>query len=107
MELPTACTLAPADGAARISRWRRLAAAQLLSTEHEGDLLAVTWADAPGVGRELEALVAAERTCCATFAWTLHCAGETLVLRITRGDSRGEDLAQLAARFTGSASARL
>jgi hypothetical protein len=69
--LPIACTLGPADGAQRIDAWRRLGKDFGLGREGEVGEITIRFSDAPGVKRELERLVAAERICCPFLSWTV------------------------------------
>ncbi len=88
-ELPLACTLLAADGAARLARWRALSVARL-GVQRTTDELVVRYRPQPEVAQELEALVAAERECCSFADWQLTQDSEHLLLRI-RSDAQGLD----------------
>jgi hypothetical protein len=65
VELPLACTLGVDDGAARLRRWQALAEGSAPRARRNRHRLEIRWrVDADGAS-ELEALVAAERECCA------------------------------------------
>ena len=101
---PVACTLGPDDAAERRRRWHALLATATRPATRGDDRVEVRWRlDRPDAD-ELEALVAAERECCAFAAWTIeHDDGET-TLRVTIPDDRAAglgliaDLLDLAAR---------
>jgi hypothetical protein len=88
-ELPLACTLDGTDGAARLRRWRGLADARR-RVQRTPDQLVVRFESRGGVHEELEALVAAERECCAFAEWSVTRDAEHVVLCI-RSDARGID----------------
>lgn len=97
-ELPVACSLEAVDGAARMGRWRALSGARI-DMRHEPDQVVVVYEPRSGVHEELEALVAAERECCAFAEWELTRAPESVTLRI-RADAQG--LASIVAAFGSS-----
>jgi hypothetical protein len=97
-ELPTACSLGATDGAARLARWRALSGARL-TVRRTADRLVVLYQARSGVQEELEALVAAERECCAFANWEVSRDSEHVVLRI-RSDPQG--IAAIVAAFGGS-----
>ena len=97
-ELPIACTLGAADGAARLARWRELSDARL-TVQRTPDQLVVLYRSQRGVCEELEALVAAERECCPFAEWEVTRDAEHVLLRI-RSDAQG--LAALVDAFGGS-----
>jgi hypothetical protein len=94
-ELPIACTLEVVDGAARMARWRALSGARV-DVRHEPDQVVVVYEPRSGVHEELEALVAAERECCAFAEWEVTQGPKSVVLRI-RADAQG--LASIVAAF--------
>ena len=94
-ELPLACTLGTVDGAARMARWRALSDARV-DIRHQPDEVVVEYEPRSGVYEELEALVAAERECCAFAEWDVTRGPESVVLRI-RADAQG--LASIVAAF--------
>lgn len=96
-ELPIACTLTATDGVARLARWRALADARL-SVRRTPDQLIVLYRVQPGIHKELQELVAAERECCSFAEWEVTRDSEHVVLRI-RSDASG--LAAIAAAFDG------
>jgi len=69
--LPIACTLGPDEGAQRIGDWRRLGSAFALGRVTDVGEVTIRFRDAPGVERELERLVAAERICCPFLSWNI------------------------------------
>jgi hypothetical protein len=97
-EPPLACTLAAADGAARLGRWRALSDARL-SVRRLPDQLVVRYRSHRGVQQELETLVAAERECCSFADWQVTRDSEDVLLRI-RSDAKG--LAAIVSVFGGS-----
>lgn len=86
-ELPIACSLGATEGAARLARWRGLSDARL-DMRHEAGEMVVLYASRRGVQEELEALVAAERVCCAFAEWDITRDAENIVLRV-RADAPG------------------
>ena len=98
-ELPLACTLGPDDGAARLRRWRALAAKSPPRAERSGNTLEVRWQLQAGVKDELQALAAAERQCCSFLRWTVSSEGADAILRVTADESGRSDMAPIAALF--------
>jgi hypothetical protein len=86
-ELPIACTLGATDAAARLARWRALSEARL-SVRRTADRLVVRYEPRSGVHAELDALVAAERECCAFAKWEVSRDSKHVVLQI-RSDAHG------------------
>jgi hypothetical protein len=70
-ELPVACTLESGDGAERLRRWQRLAAAAPPVSRLTGGQLEVRFPPGPGVLDELRSLAAAEADCCAFAVWAV------------------------------------
>jgi hypothetical protein len=70
-DLPLACTLGPADGAARSRRWRQLAAEATPVRRRTEGRLEIRYQPGPGVLDELRELAAAEAECCSFVAWTV------------------------------------
>jgi hypothetical protein len=99
MELPLACALGPGDGQARMLRWRALAEKGAPRARRRGHRLEVRYRPEPGVGEELEALAAAERSCCAFVSWEVAEEGGHPVLRVTADPARPDDVAPIAALF--------
>lgn len=78
-----------------MARWRALSDARV-DVRHEPDQAVVEYEPRSGVREELEALVAAERECCAFAEWDLTHSPESVVLRI-RADAQG--LASIGVAF--------
>ena len=76
-ELPVACTLGPADGAERMRRWQRLAAAADPVSRREEGRLVVRYQPMPGVLEELRDLAGAEADCCSFADWAVTEQGAT------------------------------
>ena len=70
-QLPIACTLGPEDGQHRLTEWRRITAEAGVSRSVATGLVTLTFRDLPGIGDELQRLVAAERDCCAFLGWNV------------------------------------
>ena len=97
--IPLACTLTPGDGALRLGRWRELALVGAPVARRSGGDLEVRFGCAPGVGDELEILVAAERTCCAFVRWELAREGDHFVLHVRADPERPDDVLPIATLF--------
>jgi hypothetical protein len=78
-----------------MARWGALSGARV-DVRHESDQVVVVYEPRSGVREELEALVAAERECCAFAEWDVSQAPESVVLRV-RADAQG--LASIVAVF--------
>jgi hypothetical protein len=103
-ELPIACTLGAADGAARLRRWAALVDRFPPRAERSGNQLGIRWRlDAPGA-RELQGLAAAERECCSFVTWSVGHDGADTLLLITAPADRPEVLAAVASLFARQAS---
>ena len=90
VELPVACSLEAGAGAERLTRWRALHERTEPTVRREGDRLVLRYPRAPGIPRELEELVAAERECCAFADW--HISGEERGMQLEiRADHDGLD----------------
>ena len=89
-ELPIACTLEAREGAERLVRWKALLDRSVLELKREPDQIVMRVARAPGITAELDALVAAERTCCPFVEWQVveHDGWNELQIR---GTSEGID----------------
>ena len=98
-ELPVACTLGPADGAERMRRWQRLAAAAAPASHLEDGRLVVRYQAAPGVLGELRDLAAAEADCCSFAEWAVTEQGGRPTLVVSVGAGRPERLEPIAALF--------
>jgi hypothetical protein len=102
VDLPLACTLGADDGAARLRRWQALAEQSAPRARREGNRLEVRWrVDADGAG-ELEALVAAERECCAFVTWSVSRQDPDSILEVTAAAGRPEDLDGIAQLFVAN-----
>ncbi len=99
VDLPVACSLDAASGAARLARWRALAEKAQVSVERTPDHLVVRYRSGAGVQHELETLAEAERECCPFAAWEVSQDQEQVILRI-RSDAQG--LAAIASAFGAS-----
>jgi hypothetical protein len=70
--LPIACTLGPSEGAQRVTDWTTLGNDAGLGRERTTGRVVVRFRDLPGIGAELDRLVAAERECCGFLDWQLQ-----------------------------------
>jgi hypothetical protein len=87
------------DGAARVRRWQALADASSPRVERNGHRLEIRWRVDTLGARELEALVASERECCAFVRWSLSRADPDSILKVTSDPRRPEDLDAIAPLF--------
>jgi len=78
-----ACTLSQTDLARRAERWSALAERAHGRVWRTSNGLRLTFAAAPGVAAELEALAALERDCCAFASWSVTSDGDRLTLAVT------------------------
>jgi hypothetical protein len=85
-------------GAARLRRWRALADGAQRSAQR----LTIRWRVDAGGASELEALVAAERDCCAFVSRSLSREDLACVLEITADATRPEDLDAIASLFAAT-----
>lgn len=97
--LPAACSLGSLDGAARRRRWQALGAASPPHARRIANRLEVRWRLDDDGARELAALVAAERECCAFVAWSLRGRGAERILTVAADPERPDDIAAIAALF--------
>ena len=96
-ELPVACNLDAADGAARMQRWRALVERSQPRVSRSAHELELSWRlDAEGRD-ELYELVASERECCAFVTWSLAARGADTILTIAADPGQAEDLDAIAA----------
>ena len=95
---PIACTLTPADLAAQVGRWARLAARAMTGRAETADGLRIAFRPVPGAEEELRSLAAVEQECCSWAAWTVETDDEQIVLAV---HSTGEGVAALHGMFTG------
>jgi hypothetical protein len=83
---PVACSLSQTDLALRAERWNALADRAQGRVSRTGNGLRLTFAAAPGVADELEALAGLERDCCAFASWSVSTDGDRLALDVTAED---------------------
>jgi hypothetical protein len=98
-ELPVACTLGADDGAIRLRRWQRLADTAGPRASRTAHRLEVRYLPGPGVREELEALAAAEASCCAFVTWTVTDEDGAAVLHVAADPSSPDDIAAIAGLF--------
>jgi hypothetical protein len=69
-----------------VVRWKTLLESSVLELKREPDRIVIRVVRAPGIAAELDALVAAERTCCPFVEWHLveHERSHELQIRGTR-----------------------
>jgi hypothetical protein len=96
VELPIACTLGVGDRAERMARWRALSPSRRPGYGRETDELIIRYQLRSGVREELEALVAAERECCAFADWEVSLDAGDVLLRVR---STPDGVAAIAAMF--------
>lgn len=99
-EVPIACTLGPADGRDRITRWHALHELAAPAVTRDAHRLELRCAAAPGVYEELVALAAAEQDCCGFLSWAASLDGATPVLAVTAPDDDPAALDAIAALLT-------
>ena len=80
-----ACSLDTADAAARAARWQTLLTGHLRASEATAHGRRLTFA--PGVAKELDDLVAAERECCPFLTLTLAPEDGGIVLDVVAPDA--------------------
>lgn len=102
IELPLACTLGVDDGAARLLRWQALTERSAPRTRRNGHRLEIRWRVDADDASELEALVAAERECCAFVTWSVSRENPDSILEVTANASRPEDLDGIAQLFAAN-----
>jgi hypothetical protein len=98
-ELPLACALGPADGAARHRRWQRLADQAAPAARLAGHQLEVRYQPGPGVLDELRSLARAESECCSFVAWAVTEQAGNPVLIVTADPDAPERIGPIAALF--------
>ena len=94
-----ACTLSASAAAERADRWRALLRESLLCRSATPRGLRLEFRSRPAVAAELDALVAAERECCAFLTMRVHRADERLVLDV---DASPEAREVVTAMFGGA-----
>jgi hypothetical protein len=96
-ELPVACTLNNAELGALSARWARLAADARVERTQTENGLRIAFCASPEAERELEALVAVERDCCAWASWSIERSEDRLVLVVS---AAGAGVGALHGMFT-------
>jgi hypothetical protein len=81
VELPIACSLSAPDFATRETEIAELRRAALIDARQDGVHAELRFAAGDGVRERIEALVAAESSCCSFL--TMHVADEADVVRLT------------------------
>jgi hypothetical protein len=81
--LPLACTLGPAEGAARLARWREIGTTYGAGQERGDGCVLLRFRDDVAVATELADLIDAERSCCAFLGWNLERSATGIAVRIT------------------------
>jgi hypothetical protein len=94
-----ACTLSASAAAERADRWRALLHESLLRRSATPRGLRLEFRPQPAVAAELDALVAAERECCAFLTMRVQRADERLVLDV---DAPPEAREVITAMFGGA-----
>jgi hypothetical protein len=95
-----ACSLREGELAERRSRWHALQTAAGAERVRTARGMRLTFRTDPGVGEELQRLVALERDCCSFADWSLRPDGARLVLHVT---GHGDDaIAAVRAMFGSS-----
>jgi hypothetical protein len=97
--LPVSCRLGIGDGMARMRRWRALSGYGRPTARRRGHRLEVRYQPEPGVGEELEALVAAERQCCSFVTWDVSQDFNGPVLYVTADPGAPDDITSIATLF--------
>lgn len=97
-QLPIACTLTPSAGAAQLAAWRAFNTDHLIAVERHAASTVATYANDVDTRARLEALVAAERTCCAFVEWSLEATGDALRVTATGAPDAVASLAFLEER---------
>ena len=97
-----ACTLGASDGPGRFRRWQRLHQLAAPTYQLTNGELEVRYQAGPEVLAELEALVAAERVCCAFVSWAVTEDGGQPVLRLTAPAGSPQDIEPIAAMFAAT-----
>jgi hypothetical protein len=97
-ELPVACTLNQAELGELGMRWAKLAADARTERTQTKDGLRIVFRASPEAERELRALVAVERDCCAWASWSVEQRDDRLELVVR---AAGEGVGALHGMFTG------
>jgi hypothetical protein len=84
-----ACSLTATDADERAERWRRLLDRSLLDRAATPRGLRLTFRPDPGVAAEVDALVAAERECCAFLTLTVERSDALIALDVAAPDEAG------------------
>ena len=78
---PLACTLTPADQKTRLEEWRALRRDALVGESRDGAAWTSLWRRSETVRARLEALIEAERECCAFLTFEVEDDDEVIRLR--------------------------
>lgn len=89
-ELPIACTLDAGAAADRLGRWEALSERAGRTVRREADRIVAAYPAGTAAREELDALVAAERRCCAFARWEIVSDDGHLLLNII-ATARGLD----------------
>jgi hypothetical protein len=98
--LPIVCSLDATALGDRLAEMAAIGADGLVASEISGPRARLRFD--PGVARRLEAVVEAERSCCAWLTLDLQRAGEELELRLAAPPGADAALAEFAAAFSAS-----
>ena len=96
-QLPIVCTLDAAALGDRVAQMRAIGADGLTGASFEGDQARLRFR--PEVAARLEAVVAAERDCCAWLGLDLAREGDALELTLTAPPGGGAAMREFAAAF--------
>ena len=99
--VPIECSLRAAAAGQRGREWRLLVSRALISRARVADGVRVELQPLPGVGEELERLVAAERACCPFLAMDVQTTEVSVVLTVTAPAAGAVILAELFVRGVG------
>ena len=95
--LPMACSLTADAAGDRKADWHALLARALISRTSIRDGVRIELQNLPGVRRELERLVAAERECCPFMTMSVDTADRELLLTVTAPELAAPILEQMLA----------
>ena len=97
--LPAACTLGPADGPARLARWRRLDQVAAPRATSAPGRLEVRYRPVEGVAEELAELAAAEQVCCPFVTWSVTVEDGAPTLHVDAPEDRPDAVLPVVALF--------
>jgi len=101
--VPIACSLSAAANAIRKSEWTALLDRALIGRRRVNGGMRVDLKDLPGVGVELERLLAAERDCCPFLTLSIEKAEAAVALTVTAPPPAAALLGELFAQDRGDA----